>query len=89
MLCISLSAPGALANDPITASVDISDSVRAEHSNDGGALFSTGGQTVSSVEIYVDCHPYEGATTCPPDAVVNTTNSASTTVTGVALKFWR
>ena len=83
----SLSAPGALANDPIVATVDVSDSVRADHGDDGGTLFLTGAQTVSSVELYVDCHPYEGATTCPPTVVVNTTDSASTTVTAVALQF--
>ena len=84
VLCITLSAPGALEGDTIVASVDVSDSVRVVHANDGNTLFGTGGQDVDTVELYINCHPF--TSTCVTAASVQV-SSTGTTATGVALPF--
>ena len=64
------------------ATIQVSDSARAKHSDDGGLIFSTGKQTLKTVEIYVNCHPLYSATSCTPTKTLSVTGSvASKTVT--------
>eukprot|EP01083_Nonionella_stella_P260463 888073_1 len=45
----------------ISVEVEVSDDARINHADDSGALFSTGRQIITLVEIFVNCHPYSGS----------------------------
>ena len=48
----------------INVKVQVSDSLRMQHADDDGAMFPSGRQSLKSVDIYVNCHPY--APNCRP-----------------------
>ena len=39
--------------------MEVSDEKRVNNVDDGGSVFSTGRQNIQSVEIYLNCHPYD------------------------------
>jgi hypothetical protein len=64
----------------------VSDSARAKHADDGGAIFSTGQQTLKTVEIYVNCHPLYSTTSCPPTKTLSVTGSATSKTVTIMFK---
>ena len=44
----------------ISVEVEVSDDARIKHADDSG-VFSTGRQSITLVEIFVNCHPYSGS----------------------------
>ena len=48
----------------MSVKVQVSDSVRMQHADDDGVMFPSGRQSLKSVDIYVNCHPY--APNCRP-----------------------
>jgi hypothetical protein len=48
----------------IAARIEVSNTARMRHTDDGGVDFSTGRQTIKVVEIYVNCHPLYSTTSC-------------------------
>ena len=60
ILCTTISLTTTANNNRyITVNVEVSDEKRVNNVDDGGSVFSTGRQNIQSVEIYLNCHPYD------------------------------
>ena len=63
----------------------MSDDARTKHADDGGSIFQTGRQTIKSVEVFVNCHPYSGSN-CSPVAKKSLQTAGKTTTVSLQFK---
>jgi hypothetical protein len=70
----------------IVRTIEVSNGVNTKHANNGSFIFSTGGQTMKVVEIYVNCHPLYSATSCQPTKTLGLTNGGKSTMVTMLYK---
>ena len=86
ILCTTISSKNKQDGRYIGVQVSVSDDDRVVHDDDEGTLFQTGRQSIRRVEIYVNCHPYEGSTRCSPAVTKSTTNAGRSVTTSLEFK---
>jgi len=81
ILCTTISITNTTAGKYVNAEIEVSDSARTKHADDGasGNIFP-GRQTIASVEIFVNCHPYSGSSCQPTNRKVLANAGTSITV---------
>lgn len=85
ILCTTISVTNTTAGKYVNAEIEVSDSARTKHVDDGGGaddgnIFFPGRQTIASVEIFVNCHPYSGPGCQPTNRKVLANAGTSITV---------
>ncbi len=70
----------------IAATIEVSNAARMRHADDGGAIFSTGRQTIKVVETYMNCHPLYSVTSCQPTKTSRLTSEGTSTTVMILFK---
>jgi len=81
ILCTTISVTNTTAGKYVNAEIEVSDSARTKHADDGaGGIIFPGRQSIASVEIFVNCHPYSGSSCQPTNRKVLANAGNSITV---------
>ena len=85
ILCTTIAVTNTTAGKYVTAEIEVSDSARTKHADDGGNSISPGRQAIASVDIFVNCHPYSGPNCQPKKRKVLANNNAGTSITSITV----
>jgi hypothetical protein len=85
ILCTTIAVTNTTAGKYVTAEIEVSDSARTKHADDGGNSIYPGRQAIASVDIFVNCHPYSGPSSCQPTKQKVLANDAGTSISSITV----